>query len=324
MLAYIIRRTLFVIPVVFGVALVLFILFNVVGWNAASQMLGRHASAEEIAALEKQLGLSGPRWLNIEAAREGTWKDLFDSQWFFYLKQIVTFDFGRSFASNQKISTLIFNGIVPSLVLAVPIFLIEVVAGIVIALIVAFYRNTWLDRSIVVLSVVGLSVSTLVYILVGQYVLGFLWRFFPIWGFEEPKISYLALPVVIGVLAGLGLYVRFYRTVMLDEMYQDYVRTAFAKGCAQRTVLFKHVLKNAMIPILTSVVLVIPFLYTGNLLLETFFGVPGIGYLSVEAINSTDYPVIKAIVFIGSVLYVFATLLTDILYAFVDPRIKLR
>jgi peptide/nickel transport system permease protein len=130
--------------------------------------------------------------------------------------------------------------------------------------------------------------------------------------------------VCIGVVSGLGSGVRFYRTVVLDEMYQDYVRTAFSKGCTQRTVLFRHVLKNAMIPIITSVVLAIPFLYSGNLLLETFFGIPGLGYLSVEAINSTDYPVIKATVFVGSVLYVFASLVTDILYAAVDPRIKLR
>ena len=322
MLAYIIRRTLFVIPIVLGVALITFILFNVVGWNAATQMLGRHASPEEIAALQKQLGLAGPKWLNFEAAREGPWWRLFDSQWFFYLKQIVTFDFGRSFASNQRISTLVFNGMGPSLVLAVPIFIIETVVAIAVALIAAFYRNTWLDRSIVVLSVVGLSVSYLVYILVAQIILGYRWGVFPIWGFESAK--YLILPVFIGVFSGLGSLVRFYRTVMLDEMYQDYVRTAFAKGMNERNVLFKHVLKNAMIPILTSVVLAIPFLYTGNLLLETFFGIPGLGYLAVEAINSADYPVIKATVFVGSVLYVFASLFTDICYALVDPRIKLR
>lgn len=324
MLAYIIRRTLMVIPVVLGVALVLFILFNVVGWNAASQMLGRHASAEEIAALEKQLGLSGPKWLNWDAARLGSWRDLFDSQFVFYMKQIVTFDFGRSFASNQKISTLIFNGMGPSLTVAIPIFFFEVGVGLAIALVVSFYRNSWLDRGTVVLSVVGLSVSTLVYILIAQYVLAYQWKLFPIWGFETPKIKYLFLPVVIGVLAGLGSHVRFFRTIVLDEMYQDYVRTSFAKGCAERDVLFRHVLKNAMIPVLTYCVLSIPFLYTGELLLENFFGIPGLGYLTVEAINSTDYPVIKATVFVGSILYVFASLLTDILYALVDPRVKLR
>lgn len=322
MLAYIIRRILYIIPVVLGVALITFILFNVVGWNAASQMLGRHATPESIAALQQQLGLAGPRWLNWEAAHEGPWYRVFESQWFGYLKQLVTFDFGRSFASNQQISTLIFNGMLPSLVLATPIFVIEVIVAVSIALLAAYYRNTWIDRNIVVLSVVGLSVSYLVYILVGQYVLAYRLQLFPIWGFES--VRYLILPVAIGVFSALGSQVRFYRTVMLDEMYQDYVRTAFAKGSRQRTVLFQHVLKNAMIPILTSVVLAIPFLYTGNLLLENFFGIPGLGYLAVEAINSTDYPVIKATVFVGSILYVVATLITDLCYALVDPRIKLR
>jgi len=305
-LSYIIRRTLYVIPVVFGVALITFLLFNVVGWNAASQMLGKRATPEEIAALEKQLGLSGP----------------LPEQFLHYLKQIVTFDFGRSFATQQKISTLILDGVLPSLSLAVPIFLIDLVVAIVVALLAAYYRNTWVDRAIVVGAVMGMSVSTLVYILAGQYLLAYEWELFPIWGFESVK--FLVLPVVIGFISGLGSGVRFYRTVVLDEMYQDYVRTAFAKGHTERSVLFKHVLKNAMIPILTSVVLSIPFLYTGNLLLENFFGIPGLGYLSVEAIFSTDYPVIKAVVFVGSVMYVFASLLTDICYALVDPRIKLR
>jgi peptide/nickel transport system permease protein len=322
MLAYVIRRILFVIPVVFGVALVVFILFNVVGWNAAAQMLGRHATPAEIAVLQQQLGLAGPKWLNWQAARQGPWYHLFDSQFCHYLKQIVTLDFGRSFASNQKISTLILNGILPSLALAVPIFLIETVVAIAIALVAAFYRNTLTDRAIVVSSVIMMSVSYLVYIMVAQQVLAYQWGWFPIWGFQS--VRYLILPVIVGGVSGLGSEVRFFRTVMLDEMYQDYVRTAFAKGCGQRAVLFKHVLKNAMIPILTSVVLAIPFLYSGNLLLETFFGIPGLGYLAVEAINSTDYPVIKATVLIGSILYVFASLITDICYALVDPRIKLR
>lgn len=306
MLSYIIRRTLYVIPVVIGVALVTFILFNVVGWDAATQMLGRHASKEEIEALRQQLGLTGP----------------LHQQFFHYLKQLATLDFGRSFASNQKISTLMLNGIGPSLVLATPIFIIELVVSVSIALIAAYYRNTFIDRGIVVLSVIGLSVSSLVYIMVAQQVLAYKLGWFPIWGFESVK--YLILPVVVGLLTGLGSQVRFYRTVMLDEMYQDYVRTAVSKGCTQKTVLFRHVLKNAMIPVLTSIALVLPFLYTGELLLETFFGIPGLGYLNVEAINSTDYPVIKATVFVGSIVYVFATLIVDICYAMVDPRVKLR
>src|SRR5206468_2943632 len=184
------------------------------------------------------------------------------------------------------------------------------------------YRSKWLDRTLVVLCVVGMSISYLVYILVGQYVFAYKLQWFPIWGYGS--IKYLFLPVLVGLVSGMGGEVRFYRTVMLDEMYQDYVRTAFSKGCGQRTVLFKHVLKNAMIPVITHTVIVIPFLFTGNLLLETFFGIPGIGYLAVEAINSNDIPVIKATVMVGSIIYVFASLLTDICYAWADPRIKLR
>jgi peptide/nickel transport system permease protein len=322
MLAYIVRRTLYVIPVVFGVALVTFVLFNIVGWDPASQMLGRHASKDEIVALRHELGLDLPKWLNFEKATKQGWTHVFDSQWFFYSRQILTFDFGRSFASQQKISTLLLNGVVPSLVLAAPIFFIEAAVSIAIALIAAFYRNTWLDRSLVVTCVTGMSISYLVYILVGQYVFSYRLGWFPIWGFESVK--YLILPVLVGLVSGMGGEVRFYRTVMLDEMYQDYVRTAFSKGASQHAVLFRHVLKNAMIPVITHTVIVIPFLFTGNLLLETFFGIPGIGYLTVEAINSNDIPVIKATVMLGSIIYVFASLLTDICYAVVDPRIKLR
>lgn len=151
MLAYIIRRALYVIPVVFGVALVTFVLFNVVGWDPASQMLGRHASKDEIEALRTELGLNLPKWVNWEAARTQGWTHVFDSQWFRYCRQIVTLDFGRSFASNQKISTLMFNGILPSLSLAMPIFFLETVVAVIIALFAAYYRNTWFDRTVVVL-----------------------------------------------------------------------------------------------------------------------------------------------------------------------------
>src|SRR5438093_3557274 len=215
MLAYIIRRTLYVVPVVFGVALVTFVLFNVVGWDPAAQMLGRHASKDEIEALRHELHLDLPKWFNFEAAGKQGWTHVFDSQWFYYCRQIVTFDFGRSFASQQKISTLMLNGVVPSLVLAAPIFFVEAMVAISIALFAAYYRNTWIDRTLVVLCVVGMSISYLVYILVGQYVLAYRLQLFPIWGFESVK--YLFLPVLVGLVSGMGGEVRFYRTVMLDE-----------------------------------------------------------------------------------------------------------
>jgi peptide/nickel transport system permease protein len=167
-----------------------------------------------------------------------------------------------------------------------------------------------------------MSVNYLVWIIFGQYFLAYVSRWFPIWGFESWR--YLVLPVLIGVVSGLGAELRLYRTIMLDEMYRDYVRTAFAKGVSRRGVLFKHVLKNAMIPILTSVVMAIPFLYTGNLLLESFFGIPGLGNMGVNAFNNSDFDVIRGLVLVGSVIYVIANLLTDICYAIVDPRVRLR
>lgn len=246
----------------------------------------------------------------------------FDSQLLFYLRQLAHLDFGVSTYTNQRVSAMLRGGVVPSLVLTVPIFIADFVLAVGIALVCAFFRNTWIDRFFVVASVGLMSIPYLVWIVAGQYILAFKLGWFPIWGFESWR--YLLLPVLIGTVSGLGGGIRFYRTVMLDEMYKDYVRTAFAKGVSRPGVLFRHVLKNAMIPILTDVVITIPFLYTGSLLLESFFGIPGLGYLSVQALNSSDADVVRAVVLIGAMIYVVANLLTDICYALVDPRVKLR
>ena len=246
----------------------------------------------------------------------------FDSQFVHYLSRTVRFDLGKSSQTDQPIAQMIRAGIGPSLTLTVPIFVTGLIVAISLALVCAFFRNTWLDRFFVVFGVALMSINYLVWIIVGQYLLAYRWGWFPVWGYES--MAYLILPVCIGVVSGLGTDLRFYRTVMLDEMYKDYVRTAFSKGVSRRTVLFKHVLKNAMITVTTHVVIAIPFLYTGSLLLESFFGIPGLGYLSINAINSSDVDVIRAIVLIGSVLFVIANLLTDICYAWVDPRVKLK
>lgn len=245
----------------------------------------------------------------------------FDSQLLFYFKQLARLDFGVSSSLNQPVSRLLRAGIVPSLLLTTPIFFAELLIAICLALVCAFFRDTILDRAIVVIAVALMSVNYLVWIVAGQYVLGYKWGWFPVWGFESWR--YLLLPVIIGTFSGLGTSVRFYRTIMLDEMYKDYVRTAFAKGVSRTGVLFKHVLKNAMIPIATNVIVAIPFLYTGSLLLESFFGIPGLGYLGVNAINSSDVDVVRALVLIGSLLFVAANLVTDLCYAWLDPRVKL-
>ena len=249
-------------------------------------------------------------------------RHFFDSQFVHYLGQIIRLDLGNSSQTDQPIGQMLRAGVGPSLTLTVPIFVIGLVVAICLSLICAFFRNTWLDRFFVVFGVALMSINYLVWIIVGQYLLAFRWGWFPVWGYES--MAYLILPIIIGVVSGLGTDLRFYRTVMLDEMYKEYVRTAFAKGVSRRGVLFKHVLKNAMITVLTNVVIAIPFLYTGSLLLESFFGIPGLGYLGINAINSSDVDVIRSIVLIGSVLYVVANLLTDICYAWVDPRVKLK
>ena len=246
----------------------------------------------------------------------------FDSQLFFYFKQLAKLDFGISHSTNQRVSKLLADGIVPSLMLTVPIFIVGLISSIALALFCAFWHDTWVDRFFVILSVALMSINYLVYIVAGQYFLAFKAGWFPVWGFESAR--YLALPVLIGVISGLGANLRFYRTIMLDEVHRDYVRTARAKGVSKSRVLFRHVLKNAMIPIITNVVIAIPFLYTGSLLLESFFGIPGLGYLGITAINSSDVDVVRGIVLIGAFMFVIANLLTDICYAAVDPRVKLK
>lgn len=245
-----------------------------------------------------------------------------DSQFIFYLKQLARLDFGVSNSTNQRVSRMLLDGVIPSLTLTVPIFIVGLATALSLSLVCAFFRDRFLDRFFVVVSVALMSINYIVWIIVGQYFLGFKFGWFPVWGYES--WSYLVLPVIIGIVSGLGSSIRFYRTIMLDEMYLDYVRTAFAKGVSKTGVLFKHVLKNAMIPIITNVVIAIPFLYTGSLLLESFFGIPGLGYMAINAINSSDVDVIRAIVFIGAVMFVIANLVTDICYALVDPRVELR
>ena len=228
---------------------------------------------------------------------------------------------GESTMTRRPVAQMLREGIVPSLCLTIPIFFGSLLISLAVALLCARVRDSFLDRAIVVVSVALLSVNYIVWIVAGQYLLAFKAGWFPVWGFES--WAYLALPVLIGIVSGLGENVRFYRTIMLDEMYRDYVRTAYAKGVSESGVLFRHVLRNAMIPVLTNVALAIPFLYTGSLLLEGFFGIPGLGGLAINAINASDPDVVRAVVLAGSILYVIANLLTDLAYAWLDPRVKL-
>ncbi|MHC4220786.1 MAG: ABC transporter permease [Planctomycetota bacterium] len=307
---YIIRRLFYTIPIVFGVLLITFVLFNVVGGDVTDQIAGKAASKETRDEIRKEYGWDKPLLLS------------WDSQFVNHLKNATTFDFGRSWSDRERIIDKIKRGAGPSLMLTVPMFIGTVVISVSLALVVAFLRGTIIDVLSVLLCVAGMSIPFLSFILFGQYFLAFKWGLFPVFFWPDlSPVQYVALPVLIGIVAGLGSNVRFYRTVMLDEMRNDYVRTAFAKGLDTRRVLFKHVLKNAMIPIITQVVMAIPFLFLGSLLLERFFGIPGLGSMMIEAIAGRDFQVISAMTYIGAILFVVFNLLTDVCYSLVDPRI---
>ncbi len=311
MSTYIIRRLLYTIPIVFGVLLLTFVLFTLVGGDISVEIAGKSATQETISEIREEYGLNKPLFLS------------WDSQFVNHFKNALTFNFGRA-RDREPVIDKIKRGLGPSLALTVPIFFGVVIISVSLALVVAFVRGTVWDILAVVICVAGMSIPYLSFILFGQYFLAYKWGLFPV--FFSPELTtaqYVALPVLIGIAAGLGRNLRFFRTVMLDEMRNDYVRTAFAKGLTTRRVLFKHVLKNAMIPIITRVVLAIPFLFLGSLLLERFFGIPGLGYLMVEAIGSRDYFVISAMTYISAILFVVFNLITDICYSLVDPRVSL-
>lgn len=427
MTRFIIRRVLYMIPMILGVILITFMLFNVVGGSPASMALGKNVSPQALEEFDEQRGFNKPvifgywtstrafpervypaplslgagtnvsfqvifplradsryrckvevrakpqsaatrfrlgsdttltspvqelsprwRWIEFEfmpgthsvesaavvlSVEQGAMElrrvrlerrmpHRFDSQIVHYFKTLAHLDLGTSLSTNEKVTTMLKRGILPSLALTVPIFFGGLVLSVGLALVCAYWRNRWPDRVFVFISVALMSVNYLVWIIFGQFFMAFKWHWFPIWGFES--WSYLLLPIMIGILSGLGGNLRFYRTVILDEIYKEYVRTAFAKGLSPAAVLFKHVLPNAMIPIVTNTVIALPFLYTGSLLLESFFGIPGLGGLSINAINSSDVDVVRGVVLVGAILYVIASLVTDLCYALVDPRVKLK
>ena len=307
---YIFRRLLYVIPVLLGVCFLIFVLFNLVSPDPALVMLGKHATAKQVAELRVELGLDRPWPL----------------QYLDIVKSAFTFDFGRSWSSKQAISEIIKQGAIPSLTLSLPAFIISTICSISISLLVAFYRGRWPDKAVVVLMVSLMSISSLAYILFGQWFFAFKLGWFEISGYDSGFpyfIPYVILPVIIWVVLTIGPDVRFYRTIMLDEMYQDYVRTARAKGLGEKKILFKHVLKNSMISVITYVIIQLPFLILGALLLESFFSIPGLGGITLDAINSSDFPVIRAMTVLSAVAYIVFSVITDVLYTFVDPRVRL-
>ena len=325
MLAYIVRRVLYAIPILIGVNVFTFALFFWVNTpdDMARMHLGiKRVTPEAIAKWKEERGYDKPLLFNSGAP---TLKDQF-AQTIFFEKSLrmFAFDFGRA-DDGRDIGREIRARMMPSLALALPVFMVGLLVYITFALGIAFFRATYIDFWGVVLCVAAMSISSMFYIIGGQYLVSKLWHLVPISGFSggPDAVRFLLLPMAIGVIAGLGGATRLYRTFFLEEISKDYVRTARAKGLSEIAVLFRHVLKNAMIPILTGVVAAIPLLFIGSLVSESFFGIPGLGSYVVDAINSQDFAIVRSMVFLGSVLYILGLLLTDISYTLVDPRVRL-
>jgi len=324
MFPYIIRRILYAIPILVGVNLITFTLFFVLNSpdNMARMQLGmKHVTPEAIAAWKHERGYDKPLLYNSEASGPEKVTDTI-----FYKKSLALFAFQFGAADDGRdIRYDIRQRMWPSLAIAVPVFFIGILVNITFALLMAFFRATYIDLWGVVLCVILMSISGLFYIIGGQYLIGKFLQLVPISGYQGgvDAFKFVVLPVLIGIAQGIGSGTRWYRTIFLEEMGKDYVRTARAKGLAEPLVLFKHVLKNAMIPILTGAVVVLPLLFMGSLISESFFGIPGLGSYTIDAINSQDFAKVRAMVFLGSVLYIVGLVLTDISYTLVDPRIRL-
>ncbi len=316
MFRYIAKRLLELIPTTLGILVLTFVLFHVVGGSPAEVVLGKNATKESIAAFNHKYGYDKPLLVNFEKGQS-----LFDSQFFLFAGNLAKGDFGVSTEYDEPVADVLKRGVGPSLSLTVPILVAGTVVALSLALLCAAFRGGWLDRSILVMSTVLMSVNYVVWVLAGQFLLAFKLRLFPIWGYESA--FYLVLPVAIGVLSSLGVDIRFFRTAVLDEIYKPYVRTARAKGLSGARILVKHVLRNSLIPIVTYVSLAIPYLFTGSLMLESFFGIPGLGNVSLNAIHSADMAVVRAVVVLGALLYQVVNLVSDLAYAWLDPRVRL-
>ena len=323
MLAYIVRRLFYALPILLGVNLLTFALFFVVNTpdDMARMQLGvKRVTPEAIAKWKADRGYDKPLFVNAAASGSGV---LTETIFFGKSARMFAGDFGRA-EDGRDIAREIASRMGPSLAIALPNFAIGLLVTVSFALLLTFFRATYLDFWGVVLCVAMMSISTLFYIIGGQYLVSKVWRLVPISGYGGgvEAWKFVILPVAIGVVAGIGSSARWYRTIFIEEIGKDYVRTARAKGLAEAAVLFLHVLRNAMIPILTGVVVVIPLLFMGSLLSESFFGIPGLGSYTIDAIKAQDFAVVRAMVFIGSVLYIAGLILTDISYTFVDPRIR--
>lgn len=309
MLKYAARRILELVPTTAGILLLTFLLFNVVGGSPAETILGKNATREAIEAFNRKWGYDKPLVWSL------------DSQFVNFMTSLCKGDLGYSIEMNEKVSDVLKRGVGPSLSLTVPILLGGSALALMLSVLAAAKRGTAVDSGILVGSTVLMSVNYVVWVLAGQFVFSYKLGLFPVWGYES--VFYLALPVLIGIVSSLGTDVRFFRSAFLDEIYKPYVLTARAKHLPKSRILFRHVLPNALIPIVTYISLSIPWLFTGSLLLESFFGIPGLGSVSINAIHSSDMAVVRSLVVLGALLYQGVNLLADLAYAALDPRVRL-
>jgi peptide/nickel transport system permease protein len=300
------------IPTIAGVILLIFFLFNWVGGDPAQVLAGKISNPEQIANIRRQLGVDQPYWYQLLV----------------FVKQVFTFDFGRSWSTNEEVSHILLTRVGPTLTIMVPVLIIETSLAVLFAIMVAYVRGSLTDRVIMIVCTTAMSISFLVYIIVFQWLFGFVLGWFPVQGWSESFVrnltSYAPLPIMLAVAVGLAPELRLYRSFFLDEINQDYVRTARAKGLPEKAVMMKHVLRNAMIPILTNLGILLPGVFVGSFLLEVFFSIPGLGREIITAVNRSDFPVIKAVTVYLAILTMVVNLVVDVMYKFVDPRVSFK
>jgi peptide/nickel transport system permease protein len=312
MTAYILRRLWQMVPTMLGVMLLVFVLFNWIGGDPAYVLAGRVSSPEQIENIRRQLGVDQPYWVQL----------------LIFARQVVTGDFGASWATNESVAQILSTRLGPSLTVLGPLLLLDTIISVALALAVAYVRGSLTDRLVMIVCTVGLSISILVYIIVFQYVFAYRLGWFPVqgWGngFVQNLFVYSLLPILIGLTVSIAPSLRLYRTFVLDEIYQDYVRTARAKGLSENRIMWLHVLRNASIPIITNLMATLPGLLLGSFLIERFFSIPGIGREVILAVERSDFPVIKAITVYIAFATMASNLLADLMYKAVDPRVQLK
>lgn len=324
MIHLIYRRILSAIPLLIGINLITLLLFFAVNSPdaiARAHLGNKHISQEQVTVWLKSHAYDYPLFYNDKAQGLAT---LTQTLWWQKAVPLFTFHFGLSDGGrdiNQDIKTRMW----PSLAIAIPLLLVGIITNILFALFLVVFRYTRIDKTGNILCILLMSVSPLFYIMIGQYIVARTWLWLPVSGYVGGLSAwhFVILPVLLGVASGLGMGTRWYRSLFLEEVHQDYVRTARAKGQTEWQVLWRQVLPNALLPIVSGVVVIIPSLFLGSLLLESFFGIPGLGNYMLEAIQQQDYAIVRSMVFLGSVLYVLGLLLTDIVYGLVDPRVRL-